>query len=174
MGELDEFQKVAGALVDFLARETLEVQGEGDVFDAGERGEEVEELKNEADFVAAKAGEVIVGEGGDGLAVDADFARGGAIEAADQVEQGGFAGTGRAHNGNHFAAFDAEVDGVKGDDLTLAVEVLGDGGQGNHLGYSMIAWGERLSEIASAGRSHWEAGAVRETWTWRGCRRPGV
>jgi len=63
------------------------VERQGDVFDAGERGEEVEELEDEADFVAAEAGEVVIGEVGDGLAVDTDFPGGGTVEAADEVEE---------------------------------------------------------------------------------------
>ena len=130
--EADELEQAAGARFDFLAREAFEVEREGHVLDAGERGEEVEELEDEADFVAAEAGEVVIGERGDGLAVDADFAGGGAVEAADQVEEGGLSGAGGADDGDHFAAGDVEVDGIEGDDLSLAVEMFGDGGQGNH------------------------------------------
>ena len=56
----------------------------------------------------------------------------GAVEPADQVEQGGFAGAGRPDDGDHLAARDLEVDGFERDHLALAVEVLGDPGEGDH------------------------------------------
>ena len=76
MAELHQFEQLAGALVDVAARQPFEVQRQGDVLDAGQAGEQVEELEDEADLVAAQAGEVVVGERGDGLPVDADFAGG--------------------------------------------------------------------------------------------------
>lgn len=59
------------------------MEGEGHIFHATEAGKQVEELKNESDFVAAEAGEIVVGESGDVVSIDADFACGGAVEAAD-------------------------------------------------------------------------------------------
>jgi putative pyruvate formate lyase activating enzyme len=46
------------------------MQRQGDVLHAGEAGEQVEKLEDEADFVAAEAGQVVVRERGDGAPVD--------------------------------------------------------------------------------------------------------
>jgi hypothetical protein len=59
-----------------------EEQRELYIFDGGEGVEELERLKDEADLLAAKAGEFGVGEGGGGLAVDEDFAGGREIHCA--------------------------------------------------------------------------------------------
>ena len=116
------------------------MQGQGDVLHAGQRGQEIEELEDEADLVAAQAGEVVVGQVGDGLAVDADLAGAGTIEPADQIEERGFAGAGGPDDGDHLAARDLEIDRFERGHLALAVVDLGDTGEGNHPGPSMIAW----------------------------------
>ena len=67
------------------------------------------------------------------MAIDANVAGGGAVESADQVEKRGLSGTGRADDGNHFAASDVEVDGLERGDLAFAVVELGDPGKRNHL-----------------------------------------
>src|SRR5207344_45598 len=96
--QLHKLQQVARPFVDFLAAQPLEVQRQCDVLHAGERRQEIEKLENEADLVAAKAGQIVVGEGRDGLAVDANLARGGAIESTNQVEECGLAGARRSDN----------------------------------------------------------------------------
>src|SRR5450755_1843787 len=124
--ELDEFEQLAGAAIDLLAAEPFQVQGQGHVLHAGERGQEIEELEDETDFVAPETGERVVGEPGDGLAVDADLASGRAVQAADQIEERGLAGAGGADDGNHLAARDLEIDRFERGDLALAVIDLGD------------------------------------------------
>ena len=72
---------------------------------------------------------VVVGEAGDGLAVDADLARGGTIQAADQIEERRLSGAGGADDGDHLAARDVQIDGFERSDLALAVVELGDTGE---------------------------------------------
>ena len=60
------------------------------------------------------------------LAVDADLPGGRAIEAADEIEERGFAGAGGADDRDHLAARDGQADRVEGDDVALAGELLGD------------------------------------------------
>jgi hypothetical protein len=88
------------APIDFLAAESLPVEGQGHVLQAGERGQEVEELEDEADLVAPQAGKGIVGKADDRLAVEADLARGGAIQPADQVEERRLSGAGGPDDGD--------------------------------------------------------------------------
>jgi hypothetical protein len=131
-GEANEVEEFVGAVAGFAAVPATEVEGEGDVFFAGEGGEEVKELEDEADFVAADAGEVVIGEPGEADAVDGDMAGGGGVESADEVEEGGLAGAGGSDEGDHFALGDGEGDAGEGDDFALAVEFLGEVGDIDH------------------------------------------
>ena len=55
-------QQLARAFLDFLLRPAAQMQRNGDVFDAGQGGQQIEELKNESDLVAAQARQFIVGQ----------------------------------------------------------------------------------------------------------------
>ena len=74
-------------------------------------------------------------ERGERLAVDFDFAFGGAVEAADQVQQRRFAGAGRADDGHHFAAGDVEIQALQRRHLTLARKLFGDAAEMDHYFY---------------------------------------
>ena len=74
MTELHELQQLAGALVDLTARPAAQVQRQADVLEARERRQQVEELEDEADLVAADSRQLVVGETAERFAVDADFA----------------------------------------------------------------------------------------------------
>src|SRR5205085_1333445 len=80
-------EQLLGALVDFVARPAAKVQRNRDVLTAGECRQEIEELKNKPDLVAADARQGVVGKAAEWGAVDRDLAAGGMIEAADEVEQ---------------------------------------------------------------------------------------
>ena len=55
VAELHERQQLARALVDFPARPATQVQRQADVLEARQRRQQVEELEDEADLVAADA-----------------------------------------------------------------------------------------------------------------------
>lgn len=96
---------------------------EADVFARGQAGDEVVELKNKTDGLAAILRELLfVGGGQVGVAV-AQFARSGEIETAKLIEQGGLAGAGRAEEDDEFAGVEIEVDAVEGADLRGAFAV---------------------------------------------------
>ena len=131
----------------------MKVLGEHDVFERGEVGDEVELLEDEADLFGA---EVIEGGGAHGAgvgAVDAELAAGGLVEAAEEIDEGAFAGAGGAGDGDPLAGDDREggvgqgADGagaagvvagdvVEGDDGALGsgllAEELGGGGGCGH------------------------------------------
>jgi hypothetical protein len=69
----------------------------------------MEALEDEADALAAHA-RLFVGRQGGHVAPFQPVGAGvGAVEQAEQVEQGRFAGAGRAHHGDVFAGVDAQV-----------------------------------------------------------------
>jgi hypothetical protein len=124
--ELYETQQLPGALVHLAPRPPAQVQREPDVLHAGERGQQVEELEDEADLVAPHARQLVVREPAERLVVHADLPRRGAVEPSDQVEERGLAGSGRADDRGHLTPADRQAHIVEGRDVALAIEALGD------------------------------------------------
>src|SRR5690606_39729728 len=85
-----------------------------------ERRHEVVELEHEPDVVAAPVGQLSRAHGVDALAVDLDLPAAGRVQAADQVEQRGLAGTGRPHEGDEVPFGDFQVEAVQHFDLLRA------------------------------------------------------
>ena len=79
-----------------------------DVAFGGQRGQQVEFLKDEADFRAPQAGAVGVGQLGEVDAVDDDAAGVGVREPAENVEQGRLAAARRADDGDELTLLDFE------------------------------------------------------------------
>ena len=86
-----------------LVGHTVEVLGQHDVFERGEVGDQVELLEDEADFFRPGAVQILGGDAGHVFAIEPDLARGGTIQAADQVGESGLSGTGGAHDGQPLA-----------------------------------------------------------------------
>src|SRR5689334_5258284 len=91
-----------------LVGHAVEVLRQHDVLQRGEVRNQVKLLEDEADFFRAHAGEFGGAEPGHILAGQPDVAAAGPVETANQVHQGGFAGAGRAHNGQPLAGHDGE------------------------------------------------------------------
>jgi hypothetical protein len=72
--------------------------------------EELKRLKDEADFFTPETGERGICEGGGGLAVYQDFARGWKIHSSTEVEESGFAAAAAADKGDELAGVDGEGD----------------------------------------------------------------
>jgi hypothetical protein len=66
-------------------------------------------LEYETDSLAAQTGSLIIAQSGGVNPIEKVTARGRPIEAANDVEQRGFAGTGRAGNRQPFAAIQTKV-----------------------------------------------------------------
>ena len=104
----------------------VQQQGQGDVFLHRQGGDQVEELVDQPHFAAAKQG----GPGGVQRAhvhpVDAYLPGGGSVHPGQQVQQGGFARTGRPHHSHKFPPGHRQVDAVQGADgsLPFAVDFL--------------------------------------------------
>ena len=93
---------------------TVQQERHFDVLVGGQGRDQGKELENETDVAAAHIGALVAVETGDILAVDQYRPAGGLVEAADQLQQGGFAGTGGTDQGGKFAAFDGQVDAAQG------------------------------------------------------------
>ncbi len=70
---------------------------------------------------------------GERLAVDFDFAFAGAVQPADQIQQRRFSGAGGADNGYHFAARDVQVQALQRRHFALALKLLGNAAEMDHL-----------------------------------------
>jgi hypothetical protein len=89
-------------------------------------GEEIESLEDEADLGVADLGEGVAGEVRDVLAVEHVASGGGAVEAAEEIHEGGLAGARRAHDRHEVARANLQGDLAEGmHDLTAHAIVLG-------------------------------------------------
>src|SRR5690606_25822742 len=100
---VESFEGAIGGAVDSAVKE-----GDLDVFEGAHAGEKVEALEDEADFPVSNAGEFVAAEFADVFAVEEVFARGGTVEAAEDVHESAFAAAGAADDGDHFAGVDVE------------------------------------------------------------------
>ena len=93
----------------------------------------MEGLEHETDLFAAHFGLLHIIQVGDVAAIQQISAGTRTIQQADQVEQGGFAGTGRPHDGDIIARSDVQVDVAQRGDLLIAdSEDAADLGQFDH------------------------------------------
>ena len=91
-----------------LIREAVEILRQHHVFKRRQIRNQVELLKDEADFLRAKAGQRVAGKRGDFLPVERHAPGGRCIEATEDIQQRAFAGAGRAHHGDPLAFFHCE------------------------------------------------------------------
>jgi hypothetical protein len=106
----DDRQALDRALLALRRGNALVEQRDLDVLCDRELADEVERLEHEADLLPAHAGERVVAEAFDGLAIEFVAARGGAVEAAEDVHQRRLARARCAHDRDVLAARDHEVD----------------------------------------------------------------
>src|SRR5579883_3447759 len=99
--QLDQIQKLARPLIDFLSRPAAKVEWQRNVFKAGECGQQIEELENETDLIAAHARQLIVTQRGKAVALDCNVALARAIQATDQIQHRRFSGAGWPNDGDH-------------------------------------------------------------------------
>ena len=90
------------------------------IFQRRGAGEQVEALEDEPDSAAADCGQLLIIERSDVHALQQIAARGGPVQAAQNVHQRGFAGSRSPHNGHELAALDIETGGAQCPDLNLS------------------------------------------------------
>src|SRR5690606_29170378 len=101
-----EFEDRFHPLLDFGGGETAEFQAKGEVLEYIHMGPERVALEHHA------GGALFRRQVGDVLAIDGDFARRGALKAADHAQQGGFARAGWAEQADKLAIGYVEGEGV--------------------------------------------------------------
>ena len=123
--EVDVAQGFSGAFQSFRGRSAVVDERQFDVMQGGGAGQQVEGLEDEADFLVADTGKLVVVQGADQLVVEPVIALGGRVEAADQVHESGLAGSGGSHDGYIFVGLDLERDAAQSADLLLGAHVVG-------------------------------------------------
>ena len=130
--EPDEREALDRARAALGGGDALVEQRDLDVLGDRQLGDEVEGLEDEADLLAAHAGELVVAELLDRLAVELVAARGRPVEAAEEVHERRLARTRRTHDRDVLAARDHEVEPAEGldEDRSVGLEVgLGEAGE---------------------------------------------
>ena len=108
IGEPDAGQTREGAPRALGGRDAAIEQRQFHVLHGARAGEEVEVLEHETDAAVANRGERIAGKARNLLAGKKVLARARAVEAAEQVHERRFAGSGRAHDRNELARLDRQ------------------------------------------------------------------
>ena len=85
-------------------------QGQGDVFCRGHGRNQVEGLEDDPHMLTAEAGQSVLVEGAEVLAGDRDAAGARPLQPADDGQERGFAGAGRADHRHMAAMIDGEAD----------------------------------------------------------------
>src|SRR5262249_26286441 len=101
-----------------------QMQRQGNVFEAIECWEQVEKLKNKADFVAPNPSQLVIGKLGEVFSVDSNVTRRRTIESADQVQKGGLPRSGWANDRDHLAFRNVQFDIFERRSLPFSVENL--------------------------------------------------
>ena len=86
------------------------IEGNFDIFLRRQRRDQVEGLEHHAYLVIAHLRQFAFGHGSDIDAINQDLSAGRIIESGNDAQQGAFARTGRANDGDKFSAGDLKTD----------------------------------------------------------------
>jgi hypothetical protein len=151
--QADRLEHSPGGGAALGGRPAGEHEGERDVLQGGLRRDEVERLEDHADDAEAEAGQLDGRQAGEVVAGDREGAGGRAVEAAQEVEQGGLAGAGLAQEGDALAAGDLEGDAAEGVHRGggLAVPLGQAGGADGHVAGHPFASGDERAGANAVG-----------------------
>jgi hypothetical protein len=113
MAEAERGEQSSGALVCFLAGAVLDELGQHDIFGRVEVRQQMVELIDEAELIAAHAGAPVRIELRRLLSGDPDRAAEPALKQPDRLKQGRLARSRRAEQGHDLARADGEVDAAQ-------------------------------------------------------------
>ncbi len=122
----------------------VEVAGDADVIEDGERTEEADVLKGAGD---AELDDFVDAEAGDGAAVEGNGSLGGLVNAGNEIEDGGFAGAVGADEAAEFVFADGEIDGVDSGEAAEADRGFVELEEGGHSGFLFRQF-DRVDELA--------------------------
>ena len=123
VGQAHELQQLLGTRLGLGTRLTADEGGNHDVLDGRKLGQQLVELKHEAQVAVAEVAERPLRQGGSVDAIDTYRTAVGAVEGADDLQQGGLAGTAGANDAHHLAFVDVQVDALQ---HLKRAEALGD------------------------------------------------
>src|ERR1019366_74255 len=123
IAETDQLERYLGIAPALRGRKPRQQQRQFDVLARRQHGQQVVELKHEADMCCAPSGQCALRQTVDALLADHDAALGGRIQAADQVQQGGFTRARGSHERQEIARLDVEIHVVQDLDPLLAALV---------------------------------------------------
>ena len=86
----------------------------------GEGVQQIEFLEHKPQIIPPEGGQLILRNFGQGLAVEQDLTGGRTIQGGQDVQQGGLAGAGLAHDGHIFSRFHREIHVAQGFYLVAA------------------------------------------------------
>ena len=107
--QAEQVEQVSATRLRRLALQPGHHGGERHVLQDGHALEQVEELEDDPDVLAAHPGQLVLGLAGDLLVGEHDRALVGLVEAGDEVEQGRLAAARRAHDRDELAPVHLEV-----------------------------------------------------------------
>ena len=110
-----------------------------------QRGQQIEELENESDLVAAQARQFVIGEPAQAASVDFDLARRRGVQPADQIQQRRFARARRPDDGHHLAARDGQIHVLQRRDRAFAFKNLADVREADQLSRAPYCYHDRKS-----------------------------
>ena len=122
------------------------IERQADILDGAGAGQKVEALEDEAEPLAADAGEVRLAQPRDIDALEEIVAAGRPVEAAENGHQRRFARARRAHDGDELAALDRQADAAQRFDL----DVADDEGAGDILDLDDRLRGSDASRVIAA------------------------
>ncbi len=123
VGQPDDFQRGFDLPTTLAAIQLREEQRQFHILGGGQDGNQVEGLENETHVLVAPVGELRFVQLGHVHALHETFAAGRPVHAGDEVKQGGFAGTARAHEREKFPGGDVEGDAVERGHLDFALGI---------------------------------------------------
>src|SRR5919109_1538191 len=86
----------------------VENEGQGDVLQSGQSGQQVEKLKDKADSSAPKKSDLIIRHLSNQALVHQQLAAGGPIQAADQMKESTLTGAAGPHDDREFSRGDVQ------------------------------------------------------------------
>ena len=113
VAETHEFEQFLGPLLGFAVTLSGNEGGNHDVFECRELRQELVELEDETDVAVAEVGEFFVAECRDVGVVDDHRTAVGLVERADNLQEGGLAGSRGAYDTDHLALADVERDALE-------------------------------------------------------------